>query len=179
MFRTQDEKNTAVKMAERKHSTAIQVEDDVLKRLFDLIPSDEWENALIELDDYCGYLGDDRWYDISELDEMMYGMTPTEIIEQSSNIDLSDDFVRCGIWGWETTDEPDYSDYEDTSAIESLIKYNMYMDYIDTEDHSTVKALLDIYDYLKDYVTGCQQEYFKVAKEPVEPQEAPQEETTI
>lgn len=182
MFRTQDEKKQAVTKAQHKYSAASQVESDVLDRLFKLFPEDEWENALIELDDYCGYLGDDRWYDISDLDEMMYGMTPTEIIEESGNIDLSDDYVRNGIWGWETTDEVDYSDYIDTSAIESLIEYSLYKEYISPDDQSTAETLLDIYGYLDDYVTECQQEYFNVQDEPVEPEEAPQEaqeETTI
>lgn len=44
---------------------------------------DDFVTVIEELDSYNGYLGDDRYYNMDELDEMLYGLTPSEVLART------------------------------------------------------------------------------------------------
>ena len=44
---------------------------------------DDFITVIEELDSYNGYLGDDRYYNMDELDEMLYGLTPSEVLART------------------------------------------------------------------------------------------------
>ena len=44
---------------------------------------EEFITVIEELDGYNGYLGDDRYYNMDELDEMLYGLTPSEVLART------------------------------------------------------------------------------------------------
>lgn len=44
---------------------------------------EEFITVIEELDSYNGYLGDDRYYNMDELDEMLYGLTPSEVLART------------------------------------------------------------------------------------------------
>ena len=43
----------------------------------------EYNDTIEELDGYNGYLGDDRYYNMEELDELYNGIEPTEILSRA------------------------------------------------------------------------------------------------
>lgn len=44
---------------------------------------EEFITVIEELDSYNGYLGDDRYYNMDELNEMLYGLTPSEVLART------------------------------------------------------------------------------------------------
>lgn len=86
--------------------------------------------ACEELDNWDGFLGDDRVYDMSELDELLYGKSPLEIIEMvdGNNFSTSDDYFQFTMYGLESTDDKYdvyISNYGAEEVLDELIdKYN-------------------------------------------------------
>lgn len=86
--------------------------------------------ACEELDSWDGFLGDDRVYDMSELDELLYGKSPSEIIEmvEDNNFSTSDDYFQFTMYGVESTDDK-YDVYSSNYGAEEVLdelidKYN-------------------------------------------------------
>lgn len=83
-----------------------------------------------ELDNWDGFLGDDRVYDMSELDDLLYGKSPLEIIEMvdGNNFSTSDDYFQFTTYGLESTDDK-YDVYSSNYGAEEVLdelidKYN-------------------------------------------------------
>lgn len=96
----------------------------MVESVFETISEDNFYDMLEELDRYNGCLGDDRWYSMDDLDELMYNMSATEILREGREIDPDDDYVRCGIWGYESTSEREYdSSYQDIDTYNELLEY--------------------------------------------------------
>ena len=70
------------------------------------------------MDDYIEQMG--------SLDDIMYGMTPTKIIEETSGneFDVNEEWFKVGVYGFESTDYAD--DWIDTDEMIDYI--------IDNED---------------------------------------------
>lgn len=122
---------------------------------------DIYNDAIEELDSYNGYLGDDRYYSMDELDELYSGAEPCELLrrayygydEETYITDSSgnktygafnpnrDYFRYNGYGNLVSADYKDYSGQLDKYAIESMNENRRYIDSIDDSDE--LAALFD------------------------------------
>lgn len=122
---------------------------------------DTFNECIEELDAWNGYLGDDRYYEMYELDEIYHDTDPSELLarayygydEDSYTIDKYDqkhhdgfnpnrDYFRYNGYGnLVSADYKDYSDHIDHYAIEQMSQYRNHIDAID--DNDELAALFD------------------------------------
>ena len=120
-----------------------------------------FNNCIEELDSYNGYLGDDRYYPMYELDEFYNGAEPLEILrrayygrdddtwttDSSGNKTYGefnpnrDYFYYNGYGNLVSSDYKDYSHLLDNYAIEAMSENRSYIDSIDNDEELT--ALFD------------------------------------
>lgn len=99
-----------------------------------------------ELDSWNGFLGDDRCYWMSELDDILYGKKPSEIIDMiTSDFDSSCDWFYFSIYGLESCDSK-VDHYLDSFSHEDILD-----NYLDNMGHCNVsnsdfEELAEIYD---------------------------------
>lgn len=102
--------------------TIEEIKADILKYYEENI--DEFNENIVELDGYNGYLGDDRYYDMSMFDECMNGLTPSEIACRVAYGDFNPahDYFRFNGYGnLESDYSEDYSEHLNHWAIESML----------------------------------------------------------
>ena len=123
---------------------------------------DVFNDCIEELDCYNGYLGDDRYYCMDELDELYCDCKPSEILarafygydEDSYTVDQygrrehdsfnpNRDYFRFNGYGnLVSADYKDYSDHIDHWAVEKMSDYRNYVDTID--DYPELSELFDM-----------------------------------
>lgn len=122
---------------------------------------DLFNDCLEELDSYNGYLGDDRYFSMDELDELCNGTEPSELLrrafygydEQTYTTDRDGDktygafnpnreyFRYNGYGNLVSADYKDYTGQLDKYAVESMSENRSYIDSIDNDEELT--ALFD------------------------------------
>lgn len=125
---------------------------------------DVFNDCIEELDSYNGYLGDDRYYSMDELDELYSGTEPTEILRRAfyghdAETFTTDErgertygefnpnrdyFTFNGYGNLVSADHKDYSAHIDHWAVESMLENRQYIDSIDRDD-----TLCDLFDALE------------------------------
>lgn len=89
--------------------------------------NEELFNDLIEdLDDWMGYLGDERCWDMDTLDELVNSMKISEFAEsiRGNHFDVYDNYFRGDVWnGIESCAEKDYSHFLDECFIDEVLEY--------------------------------------------------------
>ncbi|MBR2388236.1 MAG: hypothetical protein IKB02_05655 [Clostridia bacterium] len=123
--------------------------------------NDIFNDCIIQLDDYNGYLNDDRYNDMELLNEIYSGTEPLEILRRAFFGHDEDNFHTDSHGGKEyaefnpnrdyfkfngygnlvSTDYPDYSEYIDKYAIEEMSEKRRWIDAID--DNEELTALFD------------------------------------
>ena len=126
---------------------------------------DVFNNCMEELDSYNGYLGDDRYYDMEELNEFYSGQEPQEILFRAFygfdadtwTTDSRGDktygafnpnreyFYFNGYGNLVSSDYKDYSDKLDGYAVEAMSEDRSYIDSIEDDD-----TLADLFDELEE-----------------------------
>ena len=122
---------------------------------------DIFDECIEELDGYNGYLGDDRYYSMDELDEFYNGTEPLELLRRAY-YGRDDDtwhtdsrgekiygefnpnreyFYYNGYGNLVSSDYKDYSAYLDNYFIDALLNNRQYLYCIDENDE--LKALFD------------------------------------
>lgn len=129
---------------------------------------DIYNDAIEELDSYNGYLGDDRYYSMDELNDLYSGIEPQEILfrafygfdDDSWHTDSSgnkiyeafnpnrDYFYFNGYGNLVSSNYKDYSGQLDAYAIESMSENRRYIDSIDDSDE--LAALFDELEEIKE-----------------------------
>ena len=100
-----------------------------------------FNDCIEELDGYNGYLGDDRYYSMDELDEFYRGTNPTELL-QRVYFGYDEDDVVIDEWGEEHRKEFNpMKDYFRYNGYGNLVSNN-YKDYTSLLDEYFVDALL-------------------------------------
>lgn len=90
---------------------------------------EEFNNLIEELDSWNGYLNDDRYYCMEELDDLLYGKSPLEILEMANDdFSTNDYYFRFTIYGLESADEKDYSGYLDDNFVDEVIDNAHHLD---------------------------------------------------
>ena len=122
---------------------------------------DIFSDCMEELDGYNGYLGDDRYYSMEELNELYNGQEPQEILfrafygfdADSWHTDSSGNkiyeafnpnrnyFYFNGYGNLVSSDYKDYSGKLDEYAIEQMSENRNYIDSIENDD--TLTGLID------------------------------------
>ena len=123
--------------------------------------NDIFTACIEELDSYNGYLNDDRYYSMDEINELFSGADPMEILQRAYfgrdddtwATDASGDktygefnpnreyFYFNGYGNLVSSDFKDYTGHLDRYAIEDMIENRIYIDSID--DDSDLTALFD------------------------------------
>ena len=136
---------------------------DTIKKIITYFEQNEdvFNSCIEELDAYNGYLGDDRYYSMDELDELYNGTDPLEILRRAyygrdDDTYTTDDngnraygefnpnrdyFTFNGYGNFVSTDYKDYSAHLDTYAIEAMSEDRTYIDTIENDDD--LAALFD------------------------------------
>lgn len=124
-----------------------------------------FNNCIEELDSYNGYLGDDRYYPMDELDELMSGRTVTEVLnmaffghdeetwatnnygekEYGAFNPNREYFTFNGYGNLVSADYKDYSAFLDDYVIETMSENRRYIDTIDEYDE-----LAELFDELEE-----------------------------
>ena len=94
-----------------------------------------FNQCIEELDAYNGYLGDDRYYSMDELDELYAGTEPSEILNRA-------------FFGYDeetyTTDSSGNREYGQFNPNRDFFRYNGYGNLV-SADYKDYSALLDEY----------------------------------
>ena len=101
----------------------------------------EYNDAIEELDSYNGYLGDNRYYDMDELNEFYSGQEPIEILERA--------FYGYDEESW-TTDSSGNKEYGAFNPNREYFTYNGYGNLV-SADYKDYSALLDD-NFVRDYI---------------------------
>lgn len=116
--------------------TAEEVTADIIAFFKD--NEDIFNEAIEELDAYNGYLGDDRYYTMDELDELYTGTEPSEIL-------------RRAFYGYDeetyTTDRSGNREYEQFNPNRDYFRYDGYGNLVsaDYKDYTGYLGYLDKY----------------------------------
>lgn len=102
-----------------------------------------FNDCIEELDGYNGYLGDDRYYYMEDLNEFYRDVEPTELLyrafyghdEDGEEFNPNREFFRYNGYGnLVSADYKDYSDFLDHYAIEEMKENREYIDSIESDD---------------------------------------------
>ena len=136
---------------------------DTIEKIINFFNNNEdlFNRCIEELDSYNGYLGDDRYYRMDELDELYNGVEPTEILYRAFYGRDDDNYITNSYGEKEygafnpnreyfhyngygnlcSTDYIDYSDKLERYTIEEMSDNRCYIDSI--EDNEELSALFD------------------------------------
>lgn len=145
--------------AEEKTRTA----EEIIADIIDFFDNNEdvFNDCMEELDSYNGYLGDDRYYSMDEIDEIYRDTDPSELLArafygydaETYTTDASgnktygafnpnrDYFTYNGYGNLISADYKDYSAHLDKWAVEAMSENRAYIDTI--EDNEELSALFD------------------------------------
>ena len=136
---------------------------DILKRDNDL-----FVEACTELDSWNGFLGDDRCYSMNDIDDLLCGKKPSEIIDMmTKDFDSSCEWFYFSIYGLESCDDivSHYRDvYYESDVLESLIdNYNHISEMTDSDFEIALEILANgdedaiMEDSDEDFLKGLEQ----------------------
>lgn len=139
------------------------MKESTMKKIIEYFEENEsvFNDCIEELDSYNGYLGDDRYYCMEELDDLYHGTNPLEILQRAyfgrdddtwhtdshGNKEYGefnpnrDYFYFNGYGNLVSSNYKDYSHKLDEYAIESMSENRLYIDTIDSDDE--LAALFD------------------------------------
>lgn len=139
------------------------MKETTVKKIIEFFNENEeiFNSCMEELDSYNGYLGDNRYYSMDELDEFYNGTEPLEILrrayygrdddtwttDSSGNKTYGefnpnrDYFYYNGYGNLVSSDYKDYSAHLDEYAIEAMSENRQYIDTIESDEDLT--ALFD------------------------------------
>lgn len=118
----------------------------IVKAIIDFLENNEdiFNDCIIELDDWNGYLGDDRMYPMDMLDDLFYNTNPLDLLRLAFYGDFNPNheyFYFNGYGCLISSDYIDYSDKLDEYFINDLLDARAHIDNIDNCDE--LSALFD------------------------------------
>lgn len=133
--------------------------EQIIQKIIDYFKDNEdvFNDCIEELDNYNGYLADDRYYSMDELNEFYTGAEPTEILfrafygydAETYTTDGRGDkeygqfnpnreyFYYNGYGNLVSADYKDYSAFLDCYAVEKMSENRYYIDTIDNNEELT------------------------------------------
>lgn len=144
-------------------TTKTRTQEEIAANIIEYFKNNEdvFNDCMEELDSYNGYLGDNRYYLMDELDELHNGIEPSELLrraffgydEETYTTDRDgyktygafnpnrDYFRYNGYGNLVSADYKDYTGMLDKYAVESMSENRSYIDNID--DNEELTALFD------------------------------------
>ena len=122
--------------------------DYIYKAMLEMIQADSDLVVEIcdELDSWNGFLDDDRCYNMCDIDDLLYGKKPSEIIDMmTSDFDKSCEWFYFSIYGLESCDDKADFDLDCHSHEEILDEYLNNYSHCDLSN-TDLEELADIYD---------------------------------
>lgn len=138
--------------------------DRVIEKIIEYFKENEdiFNECIEELDSYNGYLGDDRYYYMDDLDELYSGVEPSEVLTRAFygydaetwTTDAHGDrtygafnpnreyFTFNGYGNLVSADYKDYSAYLDDYAVEDMANNRRWVDTIESD--LELSALFDL-----------------------------------
>lgn len=138
--------------------------EKVIEKIVEYFKENEdiFNDCIEELDSYNGYLGDNRYYSMDELDELYGGVEPSEVLarafyghdEETFTTDAHGDrtygafnpnreyFTFNGYGNLVSADYKDYSAYMDEFAVEDMANNRQWIDTIESDNE--LSALFDL-----------------------------------
>ena len=134
--------------------TTANIIEEMIMRYFDRYP-DALEEIIEELDSWNGYLGDDRYYYMEDINEIFYDSDPVEILSRAfygydeDNKDSSfnpnrEYFTFNGYGNLVSSDYKDYSGFNDRWLVEAIEDNRPHIDSLD--NYEELIALFDAYE---------------------------------
>lgn len=127
----------------------IRTTEQIIDNIIDYFENNEdiFNQAIEELDGYNGYLGDDRYYDMYDLDEFYRDTEPSELLYRAFYGYDEDSYI---------TDEYGTKHYESFNPNRDYFRYNGYgnlvsadyKDYSAQLDEYAIFSILDNIDYI-------------------------------
>lgn len=146
-----------------KETTKTRTPEEITADIIEYFENNEdiFNDCMEELDSYNGYLNDDRYFSMDELDELYNGTEPSELLrraffgydEETYTTDRDGNktygafnpnreyFRYNGYGNLVSSDYKDYSAHLDLYAIEAMNENRNYIDSIDNDEELT--ALFD------------------------------------
>ena len=90
--------------------------------------TDTFVNVCEEIDNWNGFLGDARCYDMSEIDEFF--SKPSELLDKMDDFNKDDEYFYFNVWG----------------VLTSSDKYDVYSDEVSVDD--VIEAIEDCYNHI-------------------------------
>ena len=117
---------------EKEEEKAVRTAEEITAAIIEFFKENEviFNDCIEQLDDYNGYLGDDRYFSMADLDELYYGTEPSEILRRAffGTFNPNQDFVRHNAYGnLVSADYKDYSGLLDKYAVESMSENRKYI----------------------------------------------------
>lgn len=103
--------------------------------------TDEVADVCEQIDSYNGFLGDDRYYPMCEIDELVSieGKSVLEVLDMfASDFDSNDEYFQYGTWGISSTNDRDYENLIGATEIIEQIKDN-----INEVDNDDLEVIFD------------------------------------
>lgn len=116
-------------------------------RAYEILEGDN--DAFIEaceaLDDWNGFLGEDRCYYMEEIDELLYGKKPSEVIDlMTSDFSSGDTYFYFSIYGLESCNDR-YDHYSDNFSVDDVLDALIEnYSHIDIYNNDTLDNLLEV-----------------------------------
>lgn len=123
--------------------------DSMINDIIDYLKENEetFNDLIEELDSWNGYLGDDKYYPMYDINELLQGKNIEDIINMVfyGSVNPNDDYFKFNGYGnLETSDYKDYSDYLDTYFINEVIEnYN----HLYINDEELIKLIEKVIEY--------------------------------
>lgn len=146
-----------------KETTKTRTPEEITADIIEYFENNEdiFNDCMEELDSYNGYLNDDRYFSMDELDELYNGTEPSELLrraffgydEETYTTDRDGNktygafnpnreyFRYNGYGNLVSADYKDYTEQLDEYAVESMNENRCYIDSIDNDEELT--ALFD------------------------------------
>lgn len=129
------------------------MKDEIIKKIIEYFEENEeiFNQCTEELDGYNGYLGDNRYYSMDELNDFYHDTDPLELLQRAyygqdndtyttdsngnriyGEFNPNRDYFKYNGYGnLVSTDYPDYSDMLDEYIIDDMLENRQWIDTID------------------------------------------------
>lgn len=114
-------------------------------KAYEILENDEdaFVEACEELDNWDGFLGDSRCYNMDEIDEFF--SKPSELLDLMDDFDYNDEYFYYTGYGYVSTCDNKYSHYSDDYSVDDVLdelidNYN----HVDLTENSELNELLTI-----------------------------------
>lgn len=144
-------------------------------RAYEILENDEdaFVEACEELDDWDGFLGDSRCYNMDEIDEFF--SKPSELLDLMDDFDYSDEYFYYTGYGYVSTCNNKYSHYSDDYSVDDVLdKLIEEFNHVDFYENPSLKDVIEVL-YREDFGIEEDWAYDEDMDEDDEPEETDEE----